>query len=192
MSVKKLSRAQLTTAYASLETVGLNLGEIYVEPATTNEGPKAYKLVQYDDGTGNVTCTSHDVLVVYNNTTTGIINPNVYTADKTNFLRGTGKLTGISMCPFTATNKYGFVQVYGETYSYAATTSNVDAGNPLAVSAAGSDKELETLLSTISAPQTLTTNDIIQLGGDVWGYCRESVASALSKQKCFIYGHGFF
>ncbi len=189
MSTKQLSKTQLTEVYGTLQETGGNLGQRYMQPATSERGEQVIKLIKYNVGSGPVTCTSHDLLVPYANTSTGILDPTVYAADKTNFLRGTGKFCVVSLGTFIATKLYGYGVVKGESY-IAATTTNIAWGNPLTVQASGTDKIAEAIKTVVSAPfQTMTTHLINQIAGDVFGVALESVAAAASKQKVYMYGH---
>jgi hypothetical protein len=185
MAVKQQSKTQFNKVSSSLDTIGGVPGQRFIIPATTLDVEKIIMCIQYDDGTGSVTCTSHDLLVAYTNSTTGILDPKVYTADKTDLTRGFGQFSVVGLGAFTATNIYGFAVRKGETY-VAATVTSIKEGNPLAVTSGGTDKLAEALKSTLSAYNTMTTNDIHQIVGDVWGVALETVAAATSIQRVYV------
>lgn len=111
MATKYLSKQSLTTTSADKK---YQLGETYCEAGDAN-GEKKYKYIEYDDGTANITAGTYRVVVPVG--TTHSIEPVKYTGDKTNMISSNlGGLAGISVGLFTATNKYGFIQIAGPSH----------------------------------------------------------------------------
>jgi hypothetical protein len=182
LSVSKIHETSATQYY--------ELGETFVVPATSSNPEAVYKYIQYHVGTGTVTCTSHDLLVIHGGVSAATLAKlAVYTADKSDYVPYTARYCGVSMGAFTATNKYGFIQIKGRTF-LAAGTTNQQKHNPLTVTAAGSDKEAQTLKSVITGHSGWTNTSVdFQATADCFATQINAPAAASSSYYIDLWGH---
>jgi len=135
MSMKRIAPTLVTLTGA---TKLYNLGQEFVTPATSTEGEKCFRYVQYDDGTANITANTHQLLVPLAGDNT------VYTGDKTN-LSGIacGRFAGILMGDVSTTsNKYCFIQTKGEGWLRAAGAA-MAIGDAVYATPGGTDLQAE-------------------------------------------------
>ena len=163
------------------------LGERWIEPATTNTPEAEYKYVKYDDGTANITANTHQLLVPHSS------NLQLYTGDKTNMSSvSDGRFSGVCMSDVSTTsNKYIWIQIRGESWLRAAGATTA-AGEQLVATPAGTDLQAERLvgLTNFALAASLTaTTQIYRAVGSAFGVANAAAAETTSQLGINLLGH---
>lgn len=184
MATKRLLVQSLTTA--SPEQLH-ELGEEWIEPATTNQIESRYRYVKYDDGTGNVTATTHNLLVPLSS------DLRIYTADKTDLSSvSDGRFSAVCLADVTTTsNKYIWVQFAGESWLRSAGAATA-AGDQLIATPAGTDKKAERLQGLTyfaTAAANTATTQLYRAIGSAFAVANAAAAASTSKLSFNFVAH---
>ena len=169
MASKKLLLQRLTTASAKMMH---ELGEEVIQPGTTLTPESRYRYVEYDDGTGNLTANTYQILVPLSG------NRLKYTADKT-MLRNLAEGAYAAVCladVTTTSNKYIWVQTAGYSHLRAAGAA-ISAGDPIMASPGGTDKVGEVAFATALTATTTTQRQALA----VYATARSAAVAATSQ-----------
>jgi len=152
-------RLAATDLYELSATKKYTLGQRFILPATTlMPTEREFMYVQLDNGTGNLTATSNDVVVPYNPAGGGKASLYKYTPDKSDMKRHTGRRAAVLKAKnFSGTtNIYGIVQIRGYTHIDVSGSASIVTGQQLAATGAGTDKVAE----PVDVNLTVTTADL--------------------------------